>query len=87
MLTTTRERRTFMRMVIDAPVTLVRGSEHIMATCRDLSANGMAIDVENTCLFTMGETLKVSLRTVMRCRLLKRMLKLSGLIIKANSVS
>ena len=63
MLTTTRERRTFMRMVIDAPVTLVRGSEHIMATCRDLSANGMAIDVENTCLFTMGETLKVSLST------------------------
>ena len=63
MLTTTRERRTFMRMVIDAPVTLVRGSVHIMATCRDLSANGMAIDVENTSLFTMGETLKVSLST------------------------
>ncbi len=63
MLTTTRERRTFMRMVIDAPVTLVRGSEHIMATCRDLSANGMAIDVENTAQITIGETLKVSLST------------------------
>ncbi|WP_024872665.1 PilZ domain-containing protein [Tolumonas lignilytica] len=63
MLTTTRERRTFMRMVINAPVTLIRGSEHILATCRDLSANGMAIEVETDTQFTLEEILSVSLST------------------------
>ncbi len=63
MLTTTRERRTFMRMVINAPVTLVRGSERIIATCRDLSANGMSIEAEVDAVFTIGEQLSVSLST------------------------
>jgi c-di-GMP-binding flagellar brake protein YcgR len=63
MLTTTRERRTFMRMVIDAPVTLVRGSEHILATCRDLSANGMSIEAEADKHFALNEQITVSLST------------------------
>lgn len=63
MLTTTRERRTFMCMVIDAPVTLVRGSEHMIATCRELAANGMAIEVESSSHFVVGEKLKISLST------------------------
>ena len=60
MLTTTRERRTFMRMVIDAPVTL---SDHMIATCRELAANGMAIEVESSSHFVVGEKLKISLST------------------------
>ncbi len=63
MLTTTRERRTFMRMVINAPVTLVRGSERILATCRDLSANGMSIEAEVADVFTIGEQLSINLST------------------------
>ncbi len=63
MLTTTRERRTFMRMVINAPVTLVRGSERIIATCRDLSANGMSIEAEVATVFPVGEHMSVSLST------------------------
>lgn len=63
MLTTTRERRTFMRMVINAPVTLVRGSDRILATCRDLSANGMSIEAEVADLFTVGEQLSINLST------------------------
>ncbi len=57
-----KERRAFMRMVIDAPVTLVRGQERIAAVCRDLSASGMAIDVANGA-FKEGEFLRVSLAT------------------------
>jgi Predicted glycosyltransferase len=34
-----------MRMVVDAPVTLMISGEQIDAICRDLSANGMAIDL------------------------------------------
>ena len=63
MLTTTRERRAFMRMVVDAPVTLLRGNEQMLATCRDLSANGMSIEADNVGNFTEGEVLKVSLST------------------------
>lgn len=68
MLTTTRERRTFMRMVVNAPVTLVRGEERMLATCRDLSANGMAIEADSVGDFSVGdfsvgEVLKVNLST------------------------
>lgn len=34
-----------MRMVVDAPVTLVVDGALMEAVCRDLSANGMAIDL------------------------------------------
>lgn len=63
MLTTTRERRTFMRMVVNAPVTLIRGSEKMLATCRDLSANGMAIEADSVGDFTVGEVLRINLST------------------------
>lgn len=63
MLTTTRERRAFMRMVVDAPVTLVRGTEQMLATCRDLSANGMAVEADSVGHFTEGESIRVSLST------------------------
>lgn len=63
MLTTTRERRTFMRMVVNAPVTLVRGEERMLATCRDLSANGMSIEADSVGDFSVGEVLKVNLST------------------------
>ncbi len=63
MLTTTRERRAFMRMVVDAPVTLIRNGEYMLATCRDLSATGMSIEADNVGSFTEGEVIKVSLST------------------------
>lgn len=63
MLSTTRERRAFMRMVVNAPVTLIRGQERFLATCLDLSANGMAIEVEGNYTFTDHEELKINLAT------------------------
>ena len=41
-----KERRTFMRMVVDAPVTVIHGNRRLAGICRDLSANGMSIEVE-----------------------------------------
>ena len=58
-----KERRAFMRMVIDAPVTLVRGDERLAATCRDLSANGMAVDVTYVGSLREGEFVRISLAT------------------------
>lgn len=51
-----------MRMVVDAPVTLIRGSERYQGICRDLSANGMAIDASEG-RYTVGELIQISLAT------------------------
>ncbi|MFB0953742.1 MAG: PilZ domain-containing protein, partial [Aeromonadaceae bacterium] len=41
-----KERRNFMRMVVNAPVTLIQGASVVEGVCRDLSANGMSIETE-----------------------------------------
>ena len=56
-----KERRAFMRMVVDAPVALVVAGETLDAICRDLSANGMAIEVSRS--LPEGTGLSVSLAT------------------------
>lgn len=63
MLSTTRERRAFIRMVVNAPVTIIRGQERFLATCIDLSGNGMAIEVEGPYTFQDHEEFRVNLAT------------------------
>ena len=57
-----KERRTFMRMVVDAPVTVIHGGRRLAGICRDLSANGMSIEVEEDGI-REGDELLVSLAT------------------------
>ena len=56
-----KERRAFMRMMVDAPVTLMVAGERVDAVCRDLSANGMALDLQKP--LPDGTELSVSLAT------------------------
>ncbi len=56
-----KERRAFMRMVVDAPLTLVVDGALMEAVCRDLSANGMAIDLPGP--LPDGTEVSVSLAT------------------------
>jgi c-di-GMP-binding flagellar brake protein YcgR len=62
LIDTSKERRNFMRMVVNAPVTLIQGSHVIEGVCRDLSANGMSIEIEKN-LYPEGSELQVSLAT------------------------
>jgi c-di-GMP-binding flagellar brake protein YcgR len=57
-----KERRTFMRMVVDAPVTVIHNERRLAGICRDLSANGMSIEVEEGGI-EEGDELLVSLAT------------------------
>jgi hypothetical protein len=57
-----KERRTFMRMVVDAPVTVIYDGRRLAGICRDLSANGMSIEVEEEGI-KEGDELLVSLAT------------------------
>ena len=57
-----KERRNFMRMVVNAPVTLIQGAHVMEGVCRDLSANGMSIEIEEN-LYPEGSELQVSLAT------------------------
>ena len=56
-----KERRAFMRLVIDAPVTLLLAGKPLVGVCRDLSANGMAIELSEP--VDQGVLLLVSLAT------------------------
>ena len=62
MLTNTKERRAFARMVINAPVTVYQQQLVLEGICRDLSANGMSIEIEKN-LYLEGSELQVSLAT------------------------
>ena len=62
MLTNTKERRAFARMVINAPVTVYQQQLVLEGICRDLSANGMSIEIEKN-LYPEGSELQVSLAT------------------------
>ncbi|GAA4502255.1 PilZ domain-containing protein [Pseudaeromonas paramecii] len=62
MLDHNQERRTFMRMVVDAPVCLIQGAKRVDGICRDLSATGMAIELPED-EFAVGDRLYVSLAT------------------------
>ncbi len=56
-----KERRAFMRLVIDAPLTLLFEGREFAGVCRDLSANGMAIELGEP--LELGDQVQVSLAT------------------------
>ncbi|MFG0834336.1 MULTISPECIES: PilZ domain-containing protein [Aeromonas] len=62
MITSTKERRAFQRMIINAPVTLYQQDLILVGICRDLSANGMGILVSEHGL-DLGQPIRVSLAT------------------------
>ena len=62
MLTSTKERRAFARMVINAPVTVYQQHQVLEGICRDLSANGMGISVAEHRLDTT-QPIRISLAT------------------------
>lgn len=62
MITSTKERRAFQRMVINAPVTLFQHQQVLEGVCRDLSANGMGVEV-NKHAFDLAQPIRVSLAT------------------------
>lgn len=41
-----QEKRDYIRMRMEAPVTLVHGTERLSAMCRDLSSSGMLLETE-----------------------------------------
>jgi len=61
-LTNTKERRAFARMVINAPVTVYQQHLVLEGICRDLSANGMGIAVAEHPL-DIHQPIRVSLAT------------------------
>ncbi|WP_421321598.1 PilZ domain-containing protein [Aeromonas veronii] len=62
MITNTKERRAFARMVINAPVTVYQQQQVLEGVCRDLSANGMGIAVSEHQL-DINLPIRVSLAT------------------------
>ncbi|WP_421260471.1 PilZ domain-containing protein [Aeromonas sp. 600774] len=63
MLTNTKERRAFARMVINAPVTVYQQQQlELEGICRDLSANGMGIAVSEHQL-DINQPIRISLAT------------------------
>lgn len=62
MITSTKERRAFQRMIINAPVTVVQQQQVLEGICRDLSANGMGIVVSEHQL-DINLPIRVSLAT------------------------
>ena len=62
MITSTKERRDFARMVINAPVTLFQHQQVLTGICRDLSANGMGVAV-NEHRFDVHQPIRINLAT------------------------
>ncbi|UNP89110.1 PilZ domain-containing protein [Aeromonas encheleia] len=62
MITSTKERRAFARMLINAPVTLFQHQQVLEGICRDLSANGMGVEVNEHC-FDLQQLIRISLAT------------------------
>ncbi|MBV7416069.1 PilZ domain-containing protein [Aeromonas sp. sia0103] len=62
MITSTKERRAFARMLINAPVTLFQHQQVLEGICRDLSANGMGVEV-NEHGFDPQQLIRISLAT------------------------
>ena len=62
MITSHKERRAFARMVINAPVTVRQQHLVLEGVCRDLSANGMKIELCEQPLDLAGP-IKVTLNT------------------------
>ncbi|MGY3930913.1 type IV pilus assembly protein PilZ [Aeromonas encheleia] len=62
MITSTKERRAFARMLINAPVTLFQHQQVLEGICRDLSANGMGVEV-NEHGFDLQQLIRISLAT------------------------
>jgi len=61
-LTNTKERRAFARMVINAPVTVYQQQLVLEGICRDLSANGMGIAASEHQL-DINQPIRISLAT------------------------
>ena len=53
------EKRDFIRMRVEAPVTLVHAGQEIPALCLDLSSNGLQI--EASCALSVGERVRVQI--------------------------
>jgi hypothetical protein len=51
------EKRDYIRMRLEAPVTLLHAGREVPALCLDLSSTGMQIEAE--CALKMGEKVKV----------------------------
>lgn len=51
------EKRDYIRMRLEAPVTLHHGGQEIPAVCLDLSSTGMQLEAE--CLLNMGDRVRV----------------------------
>lgn len=51
------EKRDYIRMRLEAPVTLHQGGREIPALCLDLSSTGMQLEAE--CTLNMGDRVKV----------------------------
>ncbi|BEE16359.1 MULTISPECIES: PilZ domain-containing protein [Aeromonas] len=62
MITNTKERRAFQRMIINAPVTIFQQQQVLEGICRDLSANGMGIAIAEYRL-DVNQPIRVSLAT------------------------
>ncbi|WP_439835645.1 PilZ domain-containing protein [Aeromonas enteropelogenes] len=62
MITNTKERRAFQRMIINAPVTIFQQQQVLEGICRDLSANGMGIAIAEHRL-DVNQPIRVSLAT------------------------
>lgn len=62
MITSTKERRAFARMVINAPVTIFQHRLVLEGICRDLSASGMGVEV-NEHSFDVNQPIRISLAT------------------------
>ncbi len=53
------EKRDFIRMHLDAPVTLSQGGQSIQGVCQDLSGTGMQVLVSGS--FNLGEKIRVQI--------------------------
>ena len=53
------EKRDFIRMTVDAKVTLEAAGQRIAAICRDLSSNGMQVEAQST--LRVGDPVRVHL--------------------------
>lgn len=55
------EKRDFMRMRVETPVTFMLNGKSYEAICIDLASTGMQIEVKNSAEFNLGDKLYVSI--------------------------
>lgn len=55
------EKRDFIRMRVETPITFMLNGNSYDAVCIDLSSSGMQVEVESTAEFNLGDRLYVSI--------------------------